>query len=95
MEDLRAAVLRANLSGGSKHSAVESAGLCPSCRGSGLRPTTGLWAEWSAHGISAGMLLTSPKGWSRSTKRLVWAFVGSVCATAGWSTLTAVLHAVQ
>lgn len=86
MDELRALVHRQNLSGDSKRSAVESAGLCACCHGSGLRPTTGLWVASSPHGISVGMQLTSPRVWSPWIKRLLLASVVSACGTVGWFT---------
>lgn len=95
MDDLRAVARRQSLSGDSKTSAVESAGLCPSCRGSGLRPTTGLWVASDRQGISVAMQLTSPRAWSPWTKRLLAASVVSACGTAGWFTWIADLVGVH
>lgn len=95
MEDLRQLALRSSWSGDSKTSAVESVGLCPSCRGSGLRPITGLWVALDDRSISLGLLLTSPRAWSTSTKRWLAASVASVFAVVGWSTwISALLHAL-
>lgn len=73
-------------------SGLELAGRCPSCQGSGLRPPIGLWVALDSHGISAVAQLTSPRAWSRSTKRVMLALLASVCGTVGWSTLTTVLR---
>lgn len=77
---------RRNSSGGSRTSAIESAGLCPSCRGSGLRSTTGLWVALDALGISMALQLTSPRAWSPWTRRSLLAFVASVVVAVGLPT---------
>lgn len=77
---------RQNSSGASKLSAVELAALCPCCQGTGLRPTIGLWVASDRHGTEVAMRLTSPKDWSRSSRRLLLAFVVSGLSAAGWFT---------
>lgn len=94
MDELRQIALLRNLYGDSKTSAIASAGLCPSCRGSGLRPVNALSVSLDGQHMLMGLALTSPKAWSRGTRRSLVAFVVSVSTVAGWSTLTSVGHAL-
>lgn len=86
MADPDARPRRRSSSGASKISAVELAGLCPCCRGTGLRPTTGVWVALDVHGTSIGMQLTSLRAWSPWTKRSLLVFVVSASVAAGLPT---------
>lgn len=70
----------------SSESAVASAALCRSCRGTGLRPPIGLWAELPALSIGLAVLPTSPPVWSRWSKRVLLVLAASAFAKVGLST---------
>ena len=70
----------------SSPSAIESVALCRSCRGTGLRPPTGLWVELPGASISAVPLPTSRPSWSLWLRRVLLVLAASVFAKVGLST---------
>lgn len=72
----------------SKLSAIEEAGRCPSCRGTGARPTTGVSVVLPTLSICVEVRPTSQAAGSRWKKRVLLVLGALVTATAGSSTWT-------